>query len=220
MLRFTEPIPEDLDKGTWSARLGHLVKMWMMSAEESLGGLQGSPDTPSEVQAGVASDAMDSQAAAPSNHVHSVETAAPSVNVSLSGPASEGTGSALMRADATLVLDDGGASVGEVPIWDGSAWVPGPNGGGGSGNSFSGVVDFGVDFTDKASVVIAAAWVSALNTPLSVMVLPKNGEDADELYLLDLKPKISDIVPGVGFTVTVYSEPEAKGDYYVVGLGA
>lgn len=204
----------------WGLALGKELTEFLKKIRFGMGGLQGDPDTPSTIAAGSTADPGDSQAPAPSDHVHPVNTAAPSVNVSLSGPADEGTGAALMRADARLVLDDGGAAVGEVPIWDGAAWVPGPNGGGGGGNSWDGVVDFGASFTDKASVAIAAPWVSALNNPLSVMVLPKNGEDADELYLLDLRPQITDIVPGVGFTVTVYSEPEAKGDYYVVGLGA
>ncbi len=125
MLRFTEPIPQELDKGGWNQRLGHLVKRWMQSVEDSLGGLQGSPDTPSEVQAGVAADASDSQAAAPSNHVHSIETAAPSVPVALGGSPDEGSGTALMRADATLVLAPG-TTPDDILVWSGSAWVSTP----------------------------------------------------------------------------------------------
>lgn len=121
--RFTDPIPESLDSGTWSQRTGHLLKLFLMSLQESIGGLQGTPDTPSEVQAGVAADASDSQAAAPSNHIHSIETAAPSIPVAFGGSPDEGSGTALMRADATLVLDAGTLS-GDILVWNGSAWVP------------------------------------------------------------------------------------------------
>lgn len=100
--RFLEPIPESLDKGTWTARLGHELKLLLMSLQDSIGGLQGTPDTPSQIRAGEAADAMDSQSPAPSNHVHDILTATPSVPVGAAF--SEGTLSALMRADAGLRL--------------------------------------------------------------------------------------------------------------------
>lgn len=120
----------------WSLRLGRELTEFLKKIRFAIGGLEGDPDTPSTIQAGDTADPGVSQAPTPSDHIHAVNTAAPSVNVSLSGPSDEGTGAALMRADARLVLDDGGAAVGEVPIWDGSAWVPGPmtgSGGGGTG---------------------------------------------------------------------------------------
>ena len=137
MKRFIDPTPEGLEKD-WTSRLGVKVKQWMDSVSASLNGLQGTPTTPTEIQAGVAADIGTSQAGAAADHTHSVDTAVPSVNVSLSGPASEGTASSLLRSDAQLVLDDGGAAVGEVPIWSGAAWVPGPMTGGGGGGGTGG----------------------------------------------------------------------------------
>jgi len=125
MLRFTDPIPESIDKGSFTQRLGHEIRLWMMSVQESLGGLQGTPDTPSRIEAGVAADPGDSQAAAPSDHIHSIETAAPSVPVALGGSPDEGSGTALMRADATLVLAPG-TTPDDILVWSGSAWVSTP----------------------------------------------------------------------------------------------
>jgi hypothetical protein len=45
------------------------------------------------------------------------------------------------------------------------------------------------------------------------------GVDPDEMYLLGIRAEISDIVAGDGFTVTLYSESEAKGIYSVMCLG-
>lgn len=100
--RFSEPIPDALDRGTWTQKLGAGIKRWMMSMEEAMGGLQGTPDVPSQIRAGEAADANDSQAAAPSNHIHDILTATPSVPVG--DTFSPGTDAALMRADAGLRL--------------------------------------------------------------------------------------------------------------------
>lgn len=98
----------------------------MESILEAVGGSQGTPDTPSTVAAGVAADAGDSQASAASDHIHPISTAAPSVPVALGGAAAEGSGAALMRASATLVLASGGATDGQVLVWNAatSAWLP------------------------------------------------------------------------------------------------
>jgi len=93
---------------------------------------QETPATPTTVQAGVAADPGDTLAAALSNHTHPSETAAPSNPVALGGSPSEGTGTALMRADATLVLDDGGATDGQALVYNtaAAAWQPGEAGSG------------------------------------------------------------------------------------------
>lgn len=85
--------------------------------------------------------------------------------------------------------------------------------------SVTATCDFGALFTDKAKTVVTGqTWVTAgseivasVRTPASV--------DPDEMYLLDIKPVISDLVAGVGFTVTLYSQPEAKGSYDVMCIG-
>lgn len=90
---------------------------------------------------------------------------------------------------------------------------------GASGNAVSVSVDFGASFTDKAQTVVTGeAWVTP-TSKITAQVLTPAGTDPDEMYLLDIKVVISDIVNGVGFTVTLYSRPEAKGVFSVMCLG-
>ncbi len=87
-------------------------------------------------------------------------------------------------------------------------------------NSGIAVVDFGASFTDKASFVVTGeTWVTS-TAKITAQVLTASGTDTDEMYLLDFKVNISDIVDGVGFTITLYSQPEATGTYSVMFLGA
>lgn len=88
-------------------------------------------------------------------------------------------------------------------------------GGGGSGNAVTASVDFGASFTDKATVTVSEAWVTA-TTNIAVHVLPS--ADPDELYLLDIKPVVSNRTIG-SFDLTLYSEPEARGVYEVMCIG-
>lgn len=114
------------------------------------------------------------------------------------------------------------------PGWNGSTEVPTKNAlydkiesltGGGGGNSVSVTLDFGASFTDKAQTVVTGqAWVGS-GSEIVPAVLTPAGTDPDELYLLNLKPVISDIVAGVGFTVSLYSEAEAAGQYTVMCVG-
>lgn len=93
------------------------------------------------------------------------------------------------------------------------------SGGSGGGNGVLAEVDFGASFTDKASVqVTGQSWVTA-NSKIVAQVLTPSGVDPDEMSLLDIRPVISGINPGVGFTVTAYSRPEAKGAYQVMCMG-
>lgn len=93
------------------------------------------------------------------------------------------------------------------------------SGGGGGGNSVTAVLDFGASFTDKAQTVVnGQAWVTAASEIVTQVKTPA-GVDPDELRLLDFAPVISDIVVGTGFTVTLYSEPEARGAYDVMCVG-
>lgn len=79
---------------------------------------------------------------------------------------------------------------------------------------------FGASFTDKAQTVVTGlTWVDKSASCVSALVLTPDGTDPDEMYLLDFKPVISDLVTGTGFTVTLYSQPEARGDYEVLCLG-
>lgn len=88
-------------------------------------------------------------------------------------------------------------------------------GGPGSGNSLIVTLDFGSTFTDKIQAVVTGlTWVTA-TSKIVAHVLTPSGVDADEMILLDIKTIISDIVPGVGFTITLYSKAEAKGQYDV-----
>jgi hypothetical protein len=85
-----------------------------------------------------------------------------------------------------------------------------------SSSSVNVVVDFGVNFTDKAQTVVTGqTWVTA-TSKITAQVLSTN---VDESYLIDMKVVISDIVAGVGFTVTLWSQPQARGSYTVMCLG-
>lgn len=90
---------------------------------------------------------------------------------------------------------------------------------GGGGNAVAVTVAFGAGFTDKAQTVVTGqAWVEA-GSKIVASVLCPAGSDPDEMYLLNLRPTISDLVAGDGFTVTVYSEPQASGNYTVHCIG-
>jgi hypothetical protein len=92
-------------------------------------------------------------------------------------------------------------------------------GGGGSANGVLVTVNFGAGWSQKAQTVVTGqAWASDTK-PLVGTVMVPTGTDPDELFLLDFKVIISDIVNGTGFTVTVYSEPEATGNYTVMVVG-
>lgn len=88
-------------------------------------------------------------------------------------------------------------------------------GGGGSGNAVTASVDFGASFTDKATATVSEAWVTA-TTNIVAIVLPS--ADVDEMYLLDIRPVISNRTAGA-FDLTLYSEPEARGVYEVMCIG-
>lgn len=121
--RFPRPIP-NLTRGEWDEKLRRDLEEFLRSAFGGLSALNGTPPDPTEIQAGVAADPGAALTPANSLHVHGVDTAAPSVPVALGGTSDEGSGSALMRADATLVLDNGGADAGDFLMWNGTAWVP------------------------------------------------------------------------------------------------
>lgn len=80
-------------------------------------------------------------------------------------------------------------------------------------------VDFGASFTDKAQTVVTGqTWVTGTSCIIPKILTPA-ASDVDEMYLLNLRAEISSLVVGTGFTVTLYSEPEAKGTYNVMCLG-
>jgi hypothetical protein len=88
-----------------------------------------------------------------------------------------------------------------------------------SSNSVSVSCDFGVSFTDKAQTVVTGqTWVAA-DSEIVAHVKTGSSVDPDEMYLLNLRTVISDLVAGDGFTLTLYSEPEAKGTYSVMCIG-
>ena len=115
-------------------------------------------------------------------------------------------------AGVTLtVADDPGSEEVDVTI----AATPG-----GSVNALQVEVFFGPLFTDKAQeVVTGEAWVTATSAITATVLTGPAGTDPDEMYLLDIKPVISDLVVGDGFTITLYSQPEARGSYVVNCIG-
>jgi hypothetical protein len=133
------------------------------------------------------------------------------------------TGGGDLTADRTLgITSFSGTTPGAVPTSLGGTvnflradgtWSP--PGGGGGGNAVTASVDFGASFTDKATVTVAEAWVTA-TTNIVAHVLPS--ADVDELYLLDIRPVVSNRTAGT-FDLTLYSEPEARGTYEVMCIG-
>ena len=90
---------------------------------------------------------------------------------------------------------------------------------GGGGNSTTVDVDFGSSFTDKAQVVVTGlSWVTT-TSEITCQVLCPTTSDPDELYMLNIRPVISSLVNATGFTLTLYSEQEAKGIYKVMCVG-
>jgi hypothetical protein len=86
-------------------------------------------------------------------------------------------------------------------------------------NAVTVTVDFGAAFTDKATLVVTGqAWVTASSNIVVSSKVPA-GVDPDELYLIDFRWYVSDIVAGTGFTLTVYSSPEARGTYDFMCIG-
>lgn len=105
-----------------------------------------------------------------------------------------------------------GTPSGSKYLRDDFSWQPVAGGG---GNSVTTTVDFGASFTDKATTTVSEAWVTA-TTNIVVHVLPS--ADTDEMYLLDIKPVVSNRTAGT-FDLTLYSEPEARGTYEVMCIG-
>lgn len=122
------------------------------------------------------------------------------------------------QTGAGILLSVGTITDGEFLKRVGTTLVSGAAGGGG-GNSVTVSVDFGASFTDKGqTVVVGQAWVAA-DSEIVAQMSCASGVDPDEMRLLDFNIVISDLVAGVGFTLTVYSEPEAKGTYNVMCIG-
>lgn len=120
------------------------------------------------------------------------------------------------RGDVRYPQKPTGTPDGTKFLRDDNSWQPVAGGG---GNSVTVTCNFGASFTDKAQTVVTGqAWVTA-NSEISAQVLTPSGVDPDEIRLLDLRPVVSDLVAGVGFTVTLYSAPEAKGSYNVMCIG-
>lgn len=88
-----------------------------------------------------------------------------------------------------------------------------------SGNKTIPVLAFGASFTDKAQTVVTGQTWVASTSAIVPQVLTPSGTDPDEMSLLDFRTSISDIVVGTGFTVTLYSEPGARGNYSVMCIG-
>lgn len=119
-----------------------------------------------------------------------------------------------MVARPPLTLIDGRPSV--LPAGD---TLEGVGGGGSGANALQVAVDFGASFTDRAySVVTGLAWVGP-STVLVAQIITPAGTDPDEMTMLKIKAEISDIVAGVGLTLTLHTEHEARGPYTVNIIG-
>lgn len=118
--------------------------------------------------------------------------------------------------------DSGSGDVQEITLGSGltmTGTTLSASGGGGGGNSVTVSVAFGGTFTDKAQTVVTGQTWVATNSEIVALMKTPSGVDPDEMYLLDFRPVISDLVAGVGFTLTVYSSSEATGNYDVMCIG-
>lgn len=176
------------------------------------------------LRAAVASGYTDEQA---QDAIGGMLTDSDTINLIYNDPANTISGEVISQGSLTsdasgLKLDGDEASPGNNQVYGTDAtgvkgWYPAASGGG--GNSVTATLAFGGSFTDKAETVVTGqAWVT-LNSEIVSQVLTPSGTDPDEMRLLDFKPVVSNLVAGTGFTITLYSEPEAKGDYSVMCIG-
>lgn len=121
----------------------------------------------------------------------------------------------IVPSAAAIAAASGGGSTTYLRA-DGTWAVP-P--GAGSGNSVTVALAFGGSFTDKAQTVVTGQTWVASGSEIVAQVKTPASTDPDEMRLLDFKVVISDLVVGTGFTVTAYSEPEARGTYDIMCIG-
>lgn len=102
---------------------------------------------------------------------------------------------------------------------DGSwASAGGGGGGGGGGNAVDVTVDFGSSFCQFASTVVTGqSWVTSTSA-IAATVKAASGK-AMESAVLELRPVVSDLVNGTGFTLSVFAPHKAKGTYTVSCVG-
>lgn len=83
---------------------------------------------------------------------------------------------------------------------------------GSGGNGVVATVDFGSSFTSYATVtVVGQTWVAAGS---KITVTPKADTGTEvEVALMAFSCVVSDLVAGVGFTLNVFTDVEAKGTY-------
>ena len=164
-----------------------------------------------------------------SGTVTSVGLTAPAAGITVSGSPITTAGSFTLALANDLAALEGLASTGYakrtgVSTWATSATIPYSDLTGtptipAATNSVTVTVDFGASFTDRATLVVTGqTWVAA-DSEIVVSSKVPAGVDPDELYLIDFRWYVSDLVAGTGFTLTVYSSPEARGTYDFMCIG-
>lgn len=164
-----------------------------------------------------------------SGTVTSIGITPPAAGITVSGSPVTTAGSITLSLANDLAALEGLASTGYakrtgVSTWTTSATIPYSDLSGtptipAATNSVTVTVDFGASFTGKTSLVVTGqTWVTAASAIVVSSKVPA-GTDPDELYLIDFRWYVSDIVAGAGFTLTVYSSPEARGMYDFMCIG-
>lgn len=123
MKRFPKPLNPFRDK--WDRQTADDLYRFLMSLWWAVAGSQGTPDTPSTVSAGVSADPGIAQAPSPSDHIHPISTAAPSIKVAFGGVPDEGSSASLTRSDAKHILEVGTIDE-QTLMWKTDTWVPTP----------------------------------------------------------------------------------------------
>ena len=90
---------------------------------------------------------------------------------------------------------------------------------GGAINALAVVVDFGASFNQWAQTVVTGQdWVTA-DSKIIPTIRPAAGKEM-ETVLFNFRPVISNVVAGVGFTLSVFTDVRAKGQYTFDCIGA
>lgn len=178
--RFSRAVP-NLTSGEWDDKKRRDLEEFLRGLFKGSSAMMGTPPDPVEIQAGVTAAPGSDIHPANAAHVHAIETAAPSLPVAYdSTVADEGTGTALMRADAQLVLEDGD-NPGDTLVWNGTVWVSTPAGGGG-GTWTEVEIDFGSTPVYEATFTITDAAITS--SAVKVILVPcgkaATGRTADD----------------------------------------